>query len=143
MRTAVKVMNVLQTAEEEGSFGIFVRAVKETGLDAVLAGAREITVFAPVDGAFEALSEEDRRALFNDVKRLRDLLLYHIIPGGLSIAAVMGLTSARTLGGEKLPVNACDGFTLDDARVVKADIACSNGIIHGIDKVLGLPGGEG
>jgi|AGTN01.1.fsa_nt_gi Secreted and surface protein containing fasciclin-like repeats len=136
MKTAEKSKDVLRTAGEDGSFTLFTKAATETGLDAVLSGAKEITVFAPVDEAFEPLSAEERLLLFEDAEKLRNLLLYHIVPGHLSIAEVMGLTSVRTLGGQALTINACDGFTIEDANVVKADIACANGIIHGIDRIL-------
>lgn len=136
MKTAEKIKNILRTVEEDGSFTLFAKAARETGLDAVLSGAKEITVFAPVDEAFEPLSAEERLLLFEDAENLRNLLVYHIVPGHLSIAEVMGLTSARTLGGQVLTINACDGFTIDGANVVKADIACSNGMIHGIDRIL-------
>jgi uncharacterized surface protein with fasciclin (FAS1) repeats len=49
----------------------------------------------------------------------------------------MGLSSAKTANGQSLSIKAENGAVMvDDAKVVKADIPCSNGVIHVIDTVV-------
>jgi uncharacterized surface protein with fasciclin (FAS1) repeats len=44
--------------------------------------------------------------------------------------------SVATVQGGKVSVNAMSGVMINDAKVVTADIAASNGVIHVIDKVI-------
>ena len=48
--------------------------------------------------------------------------------------------SPASVNGETLDVDGTDGVTVNGAKVVTADIACTNGVIHVIDTVL-LPKG--
>ncbi|MHB9155853.1 MAG: fasciclin domain-containing protein [Endomicrobiales bacterium] len=136
MKTAVKRGNIIETAEKDGSFTIFAEAARESGLGEILSGKAGLTVFAPVDEAFEKLSEEERKKIFGSKERLTEILTYHIVPGRLSVSQLMDLSSARTLQGGKLSLDSCAGFTVNNARIVKGDIDCGNGIIHGIDTLL-------
>jgi uncharacterized surface protein with fasciclin (FAS1) repeats len=135
--------NIVEVAEDNGSFTTLVAALQASGLDAVLADeSRDFTVFAPTDAAFAALladlgiSAADLLASPN----LSDILLYHVladaeIDSTLAIAAAgTTVTTANTddigiaLQGTDLYVNA--------SRVETPDVAASNGIIHVIDAVL-------
>ena len=50
---------------------------------------------------------------------------------------VVGLTSAKTVNGSSLKISTKDGgVMIDNAHVVKADIATTNGVIHVIDSVM-------
>jgi uncharacterized surface protein with fasciclin (FAS1) repeats len=40
------------------------------------------------------------------------------------------------VGGATVHVDGTDGVTVNGARVVTADITCTNGVIHAIDTVL-------
>jgi uncharacterized surface protein with fasciclin (FAS1) repeats len=51
-------------------------------------------------------------------------------------ADVVKLDSAKTVQGQNVSIDATDGVKVNDAKVVKADIVCSNGVIHVIDTVL-------
>jgi uncharacterized surface protein with fasciclin (FAS1) repeats len=49
----------------------------------------------------------------------------------------MKLSSAKTVNGQSLKIVTKDGVVMiDNAKVVKADIAASNGVIHVIDTVV-------
>jgi transforming growth factor-beta-induced protein len=50
---------------------------------------------------------------------------------------VMKTNSAKTVNGQSVSISSKGGTVMvDNAKVVKADIACSNGVIHVIDTVL-------
>ena len=64
-------------------------------------------------------------------------MLHHVVPGKVMAADVLMLKSAKTAGGEELTIDAMgDQVMINDAKVTKTDIECSNGIIHVIDTVL-------
>ena len=42
----------------------------------------------------------------------------------------------KSVEGGEISVNATDGVKVDNAKVVKADIEASNGVIHVIDAVI-------
>ena len=73
--------------------------------------------------------------------KLTAILLLHVLPGAIKSTDVAGKQlDATTAGGNTVHVDGTDGVTVDGAKVVTADIACSNGIIHVIDAVI-LPKG--
>jgi transforming growth factor-beta-induced protein len=50
---------------------------------------------------------------------------------------VVGLNSARTVNGQDLSIKVKDGTVMvNDAKVLKTDILCSNGVIHVVDTVV-------
>lgn len=55
----------------------------------------------------------------------------------MKAADVVKLTSAKTLNGESVTIKTAGGTVMiNDATVVKADIAASNGVIHVVDTVI-------
>lgn len=135
--------DIVDTAVAAGSFDTLVAAVKAAGLVDALKSEGPLTVFAPTDEAFAALpagTVEDLLKPENKAK-LQAILKYHVVSGKVLAADVVKVTSAETLQGESVRVNASkDGVQIDDANVVKTDIMTSNGVIHVIDAVI-LPKG--
>ena len=141
---------IVDVAVEAGSFETLVTAVKEAGLVETLSSEGPFTVFAPTDEAFAALPEGTLESLLADKEALRAVLTYHVIPGKVMAADVMAAekVQAETVQGATLDVRVMDGgVSVNDARVVQADIEASTGVIHVIDSVLLPPsmrsGGEG
>lgn len=128
--------NIVETAREAGSFTTLLAAASEAGLDEWLAGSSPLTVFAPSDEAFAKLPEGTIDSLLRDRARLTELLTYHIVPGRVTAADAAGLSSARTVHGDALPISWDGGIHVADASIVSADIEASNGLIHVIDRVL-------
>ena len=130
---------IVETAVEAGSFQTLVKAVQAAGLAETLSGEGPFTVFAPTDGAFDALPEGTLQSLLAaDAKdQLTGVLTYHVVPGKVLAEQVVGLDGAVTVNGQRLEISAGqDGVQVDGANVVKTDIECSNGVIHVIDAVL-------
>lgn len=135
--------DIVDTAVAAGSFTTLVAAVKAAGLVETLKGAGPFTVFAPTDDAFAALpaGTVDNLVMPENKDKLTAILLLHVLPGAVTSADIAGKQiDATTAGGETIQVDATDGVTVEGAKVVTADIACSNGIIHVIDTVI-LPKG--
>jgi len=129
--------NIVQTAAAAGQFKTLVTLVKQAGLAGALQGKGPFTVFAPTDAAFAKVPKSTLQALAKDKAKLRAVLLYHVAKGKLTAAKVVKLDSIKTLNGQSLKVRVNHGtVTIGGARVIKADIGASNGVIHVINQVL-------
>jgi len=128
--------NLVQTAGSAGSFETLVTAIDAAGLATTLANDGPFTVFAPTDNAFAALPMGTIDALLQDPQALSQVLLYHVVAGEVFAADVVNLTSATTLEGSTLTIDATNGVMINDAKVIQTDVQASNGVIHVIDKVL-------
>ena len=131
--------NLVETAVEAGSFNTLVAAVKAAGLVEALSGDKPMTVFAPTDEAFAKLPEGTVEMLLKPENKelLQSILLYHVVPGDVRAADVVGLDAAVTAAGQRVDITVKDGgVRVDEANVVKTDILTSNGTIHVIDRVI-------
>jgi uncharacterized surface protein with fasciclin (FAS1) repeats len=129
--------DIVDTAVSAGNFTTLVAAVKAAGLVDTLKGAGPFTVFAPTDEAFAKLPAGTVDALLKDPAKLKDILLYHVVSGKVMAADVSKMKTAKTVEGGSVKVHAMGGkVMIDNASVVKADIACDNGVIHVIDTVI-------
>lgn len=128
--------NIVETAVAAGDFTTLVAAVKAAGLVDTLSGG-SFTVFAPVDSAFANLPEGTVAALLADKPALQNILKYHVVPGRVPASQVLNSKWLSTVQGQSLDVvMAGDEVRIAGARIVKADIETSNGLIHVIDTVM-------
>jgi uncharacterized surface protein with fasciclin (FAS1) repeats len=120
-----------------------VALVKKAGLAGSLSGKTKLTVFAPTDVAFKRVPKATLDKLGSDKALLRSVLLYHVAKGNLRAAQVVQLKSAPTLNGKRVRIAVRGGsvYLNGSARVVKPDVAASNGTIHVINRVLIPPAG--
>lgn len=138
--------DLVDTAIAAGDFTTLVAAVQAAGLEETLRGEGPFTVFAPTDDAFAALPEGTVDSLLADPEGdLTAILTYHVVPGAVLAADVVGLDGqdVTTVNGATFTVNVGDdgSVSLTDAagntvNVVATDIETSNGVIHVIDAVL-------
>lgn len=129
--------NIVQTAAGAGQFKTLIKLAEQAGLARALEGKESLTVFAPTDAAFAKLPRATVAALEHNRRELRAVLLYHVIKGRFTAAQLVRLHSVKTLDGQSLTVKVRRGtVTVGGIRVVKADVAAANGIIHVIGGVL-------
>ena len=129
--------NIVETAVSAGSFTTLVAAVQAADLADTLAGDGPYTVFAPTDEAFAKLPEGTVEALLANPDKLRAILLYHVVPGKVSAADVISLSTATTAQGSDVNIRVADGSVMvNNALVTATDIETSNGVIHVIDTVI-------
>lgn len=131
-----KNADIVDTAVAAGDFKTLAKALQAAGLVDTLKGAGPFTVFAPTDEAFAKLPAGTLDALLKDKAKLTKVLTYHVVPGKVTSADVVKLTSAKTVEGQSLPIDTSSGVKVGGAKVVKADVMASNGVIHVIDSVL-------
>ena len=134
----VEAKDIVAVAAGNGSFNTLVAAVKAAGLVETLQGTGPFTVFAPTDEAFAKLPKGTVEELLKpeNKEKLVAILTYHVVAGKVMAADVKTM-KAKTVNGKELDVKVTDGaVTVDNAKVVKTDVAASNGVIHVIDTVL-------
>jgi uncharacterized surface protein with fasciclin (FAS1) repeats len=132
--------NILDTLAA-GQFTTLVRALQAAGLTDTLRGAGPFTVFAPTDAAFAKIPADQFNAILTNPDQLTKVLTYHAVAGRVPISQVAAQSSFNTVQGEPIRVAAQGGaVTLNGtSRVVQADIAATNGLIHAVDTVLVPP----
>lgn len=131
--------DIVDTAVAAGSFKTLVAALQAAGLVDTLKGEGPFTVFAPTDEAFAKLpaGTVDELLKPENKEKLAAILTYHVVTGKVTAAQVMKISSAKTVNGQSLAISSDGGTVMvDGAKVIKADIMCSNGVIHVIDTVL-------
>ena len=135
-------------ASASGDLSILVSALQRAGLDTTLDTAGNFTVFAPTNTAFTNFLAANNFASLEDipVDVLTQVLLNHVIDGeafSTSLSTGYGNTLATKPGtGENLSIfiDTSNGVSLNGvSNVAQADIDASNGVIHVVDAVIGLP----
>ncbi len=131
--------NIVETAVSTNMFNTLVAAVKAAGLADTLMGDGPFTVLAPTDDAFKKLPAGTIESLLKPENKdmLVKILTYHVISGEVRSDQVAAMQKAKTLQGQKVKIKT-KGSTvmINGAKVIKADVEASNGVIHVIDTVL-------
>jgi uncharacterized surface protein with fasciclin (FAS1) repeats len=131
--------DIVDTAVAAGSFNTLAKALQAAGLVETLKGKGPFTVFAPTDEAFAKLPAGVLDDLLKpeNKQKLTQILTYHVVPGKVTAADVTQLKTAKTVNGGSLRISTGGGSVIvDNAKVVKADVMASNGVIHVIDSVI-------
>ena len=131
--------DIVDTAVAAGSFKTLAAALTAADLVKTLKGTGPFTVFAPTDEAFAKLPAGTVEMLLKpeNKAKLQRILTYHVVSGKVMAADVTKLTSAKAVSGDSMTIAVRNGNVMaDSSRVVKTDIAASNGVIHVIDTVL-------
>ena len=132
--------NIVDLAQANGSFKTLLKALDAAGLTKTLQGTGPFTIFAPTDEAFKKLPQDALQELLKPGNKevLVKVLTYHVVPGKV-LSSDLKSGEVKSLQGDPITVKVdSNGVQVNDAKVTKADIQGSNGVIHQID-VLILP----
>lgn len=147
----LETKTIVENASASKDHTTLVAAVKAAGLVDTLSGAGPFTVFAPDNAAFAKLPAGTVDTLLKPENKaqLTAVLTYHVVPGKLMAKDIIaqaekgnGVAKLTTVQGAPLEVTLKGGkVEIKDAKggiamVTIADVNQSNGVIHGIDKVL-------
>lgn len=143
-------LNIVETAQATADLSSLVAAVLEANLATTLSGQGPFTVLAPTNDAFAEFMNDNGWATVQDIPdaALEQVLLNHVISGTVMasdlIAGGAGYasTNADGAGGNKMSIyyNTSNGVKFNNiATVTMADVSASNGVVHIVDKVIGLP----
>ena len=139
IRLQAQQQDIVETAVAAGSFNTLAKALQAAGLVDTLKSKGPFTVFAPTDAAFAKLPAGTLEDLLKpeNKQKLTEILTYHVVAGKVAAADVTKLKNAKTVNGKSVRISAAGGAVMvDGAKVVKADVMASNGIIHVIDSVI-------
>lgn len=131
--------DVVHVAIKDGNFKTLVTAIKAAGLEETLMGEGPFTVFAPTDEAFAKLPDGTVEDLLKpeNKDKLVSILTYHVVPGKVLSTDLAGKKmDVKSVQGGELMIDATDGVTINDARVIKADVMGSNGVVYVFDTVI-------
>jgi uncharacterized surface protein with fasciclin (FAS1) repeats len=135
--------NIVDTANGAGTFKTLIAAATAAGLGDALATGKDLTVFAPTDEAFAKLPAGTVEDLLKpeNKDKLAAILKYHVVGSKIMAADIKdGKTEVATIkeGGDNMieVMKDANGVTVDGAKVVTADVAADNGVIHVIDAVI-------
>jgi uncharacterized surface protein with fasciclin (FAS1) repeats len=130
--------NLIILANDNGSFKILVKALTAAGLVETLQGEGSFTIFAPSDAAFAKLPQGALQDLLKPENKevLVKILTYHVVTGKV-LSSDLKSGELRSFQGDPITVKVDrDNVQINDAKVTKADIQGSNGVIHQIDNVI-------
>jgi uncharacterized surface protein with fasciclin (FAS1) repeats len=139
---------IVGVAAGDKRFSTLVALVKQAGLVKTLSGKGPFTVFAPTNAAFAALKKnapDTYNAVASDKKLLTKVLTYHVLSGKVPSTAAIAVAkkkgSVKTVQGEKIKLSLKGGklYLNGASRVIIADVAASNGVIHAINAVIVPP----
>jgi uncharacterized surface protein with fasciclin (FAS1) repeats len=132
-------LNIIDTAIQHSTFSVFSRLLEGSLIEQKLRSElSSFTLFAPANIAFTTLSTVTLQWLLEpeNEQRLAEILRYHVVRGRLNIKQLEQLKTARTEQGQALKVDLRQTLLIDSARIIVRDIDATNGVIHGIDRLL-------
>lgn len=131
--------DIVDTAAGASNLSTLVRLVKAAELVETLKSDGPFTVFAPTNTAFSKVPKATLEKVGGDKALLTTVLTYHVVPGKVLAADVLKMNgkSIKTVQGQELKVKISNGNVyINNAKVVLADISCTNGVVHQINAVL-------
>lgn len=134
-----KQPDIVDTAVAAGTFNTLAAALEAGDLVDTLKADGPYTVFAPTDEAFAKLPAGTVEMLLmpENKDKLVAILTYHVVPGKVTAAEVITMTSAPTANGSDVAISIVDETVfINDSKVIATDIEASNGIIHVVDSVI-------
>ena len=140
--------SIVDVASQEESLSTLVAALQATGLDAALTGQGPYTVLAPTNDAFDTFLASINATSLDDipVDILTNVLLNHVILGEVESSTLTnGYTNTQATSGASgtnmsLYINTDNGVSFNGvSNVLTADVTASNGVVHVVDGVIGLP----
>ncbi|MGB1136682.1 MAG: fasciclin domain-containing protein [Flavobacteriaceae bacterium] len=144
-------LNIVETAQATEDLSSLVAALQAADGDLVnvLSGG-EFTVLAPTNAAFDNFLADNGFANLSEVPTdvLANILLNHVISGTVlsttltDAGAGYTTTNATNEDGDNLSLyfNTTTGVTFNGtSSVAQADVEATNGVVHIVDQVIGLP----
>jgi uncharacterized surface protein with fasciclin (FAS1) repeats len=133
---ATPTKNIVDTVIAAGHFTTLAAAISAAGLAAELDAKGPFTLFAPTDEAFRKLPAGAYDHLLKDAGRLKAILNYHVVSGYFMARDLKSGEVTTAQGTPLTAVVSASDVRVNGARVTKADIVATNGIVHAIDAVI-------
>ncbi|XP_033757103.1 transforming growth factor-beta-induced protein ig-h3-like [Pecten maximus] len=132
----IPLMSMVDMVKADRQLKTLLTAVSAAGIASALE-ADGLTLFAPTDKAFQNLPPGTLDGLLKNKTALTDVLTYHVVKGTTFSAGLANGEKVATLEGKDVSFSIEQGSVkVDNAKVLRADDAVTNGVIHVIDSVL-------
>jgi uncharacterized surface protein with fasciclin (FAS1) repeats len=134
----VSDLNILEIAIGSADHSTLVAAVQAAEIEHVLVNAGPLTIFAPVNSAFDALPEGVVADLLKpeNKSQLSFVLINHAAPSTYKDNLLNHGRKIYMASGNYIEVTVEDDKTFIGGAEILATVDASNGVIHVIDKVL-------
>lgn len=133
-----------ETLEASKELSDITKLITTASLQAQLNGTEQLTIFAPTNKAFDGLDDSAKTIIIDagntDVQQ--DILKYHIVSGSALLNQLSDGQKIKTLLGSDIVVKIENNETYiidakgNKAKITKADVKTSNGVVHIVDTVL-------
>lgn len=127
------IVDALNTA---GIFRVLLSLMKMTGIKEMLKDRDELTLLAPTDAAFAKLAPGTMDELTQNVGKLRNILLHHVLSGRMTFHELFEAGQIRTLLGESLGSDTAEDLDIGTVSFTQTDIEADNGVVHAVDTLL-------
>tara|TARA_B100001113_G_scaffold32628_1_gene23240 strand:+ start:164 stop:1135 length:972 start_codon:yes stop_codon:yes gene_type:complete len=140
--------SIVDLASQTESLSTLVSALQVTGLDATLSSPGAFTVLAPTNDAFDSFLTSINATSLQDVPVdvLTNVLLNHVISGEVQSGSLTnGYANTQAISSASqtnmsIYINTDNGVSFNGvSSVTTADVIASNGVVHIVDGVIGLP----
>jgi uncharacterized surface protein with fasciclin (FAS1) repeats len=134
---AAQPKDIVDTAVAAGSFKTLAQLLTAADLIEVMKRPGPYTVFAPTDEAFAKVPKDVLDGLAKDKAKLQEVLKYHVLTSKWTTDDIKLVKQTGTVQGKPVKFGLSGAtMTVNDARIVKPNVDCSNGMVHVIDSVL-------
>lgn len=142
-----RIIDILEERSYPYTFHDLDALVRAVGLEYLLQGDTQVTLFAPHDLALNELEDVNEFDLLKHLSKLKHLLDYHIVPQRISLADLRleaeqshSMTiQLQTSTGRLLTIDMRDPMRVGGVPVLEVDLFASNGVIHTLDGLLVPP----
>lgn len=147
LASSVAAQSSVEVVAKTAGLTSLLDAIAKVGLTETVLGLKGVTIFAPTNQAFSdvtAFAAKNNLTITDDL--LKTILTLHILPTVVPASAIISAhapITATALSKTNITAVAKDGSVLISgpgnsapAKVVQADVAVSQGVVHVIDTVL-------
>ncbi|MFI6512555.1 fasciclin domain-containing protein [Streptosporangium sp. NPDC050855] len=112
------------------------QAIEQAGLTETLNSAKDITVFAPTNDAFDKIPKDTLDKVLADKEQLTKLLTYHVVEGKKTQQDLADGELTTMQGGTLAVQGSGQEYTVNDAKIVCGNVQTSNAVVYLVDTVL-------
>lgn len=121
------------------NIGIFLKMLEESGLDELLQGDEEYTIFAPKDIFFLQMKRNALEILLSDNLMRYQILANHIVKGKMSVSDLLEKKTVKSIQGGDLSIDNVKRIYVqinEESKIIEFDINGRNGYLHIVDKMI-------
>ena len=136
-----KTYNAVVLAQKNRNLSTFANLVALSGLDVSMGKAEDYTVFIPTNEDFKKMSIEEFNHLTKPENKtdLIKFIKWHFLPSRVMKENLKDTQIVENQGQDEITISVDEPFGITyvgKARIIKANIEASNGIIHVIENVI-------